>query len=260
MEEISWLFKWQTLVGAAIGAAAPFALWWFTEWRRKEWTWKEDMLYLHKAIADQINLIIEIRSAITRFSATKLIPLIQRTEQENGPAYSVGLAFFPLFSARGLNEEFIKRSTRSSYLDNKLARIHHLSQDLPHIIDDTRMQFHETLKFNKEISFGKLNSPDAQRQMHLDNLREYRRVLEDELLGQNLPLILKNAVEGLVGITEIRKIGILGWRFKFDARYRFFVSGKNVKKERDNTFARIEEYFAPAVEKQLSELSAEGDK
>jgi hypothetical protein len=258
MEDVSWLFKWQTLIGAMVGASAPFALWWFTEWRRRKWAWKEDVLYLNKAIADQVNLIIEIREAIKRFSETKLIPLIQRTEKENGPAYSVGLAFFPLFSTRGLNEDFIKKSSGSSYLDNKLARVYHLSQDLPHIIEDTRMQFQETLKFNKEISFGKLNSADAQRQMHLENLREYRRVLEEELLGQNLSIILKNAVEGFVGITEIRKIGVLGWRLKFDVRYRFFLSRENYKKERDRTLERIEEYFHPAVEKQIAELSKEG--
>ena len=254
MEDPSWLFKWQTLIGAAIGAAAPFGLWWFSVWRQKAGTWKEDALYLNKAIADQVNLIIEIRSATKRFLDTKLTPLIERTEKETG-AYSVGLAFFPLFSARGLSDEFIRKSTRSSYLDNKLANIYRLSQDLPHIIEDMRTQFHETLKFNKEIAFGKLNSADAQRIMHLDNLREYKRVLEDEFLKHNLPIFLKNTVEGLVGVTEIREIGVLGWRLKFDARYQFFVDSESYRKERETTFERIEKYFESAVKKQIAELA-----
>lgn len=254
MEDTSWLFKWQTLIGAAIGAATPFVLWWFSVWRQKVGTWGEDALYLNKAIADQINLIIEIRNATKKFLDTKLTPLIERTEKETG-AYSVGLTFFPLFSARGLSDEFIRKSTQSSYLDNKLAYIYRLSQDLPHIIEDMRTQFNETLKFNKEIAFGKLNSADAQRIMHLDNLREYKRVIEDEFLSHNLPIILKNTVEGLVGIVEIRKIGVLGWRIKFDARYRFFLRHESYKKEQETTFARIEKYFEPAVEKQITELA-----
>jgi len=255
MEDPNWLFRWQTLIGAAVGASTPFALWWFSEWRRRKWAWKEDMLYLNKAVVDQINLIVEIRHTIKRFSDTKLTSLILRNEKETRPAYSVDLAFFPLFSARGLSEEFIRKSTRSSYLDNKLGNIYRLSQDLPHLMDDLRMQFQETLKFNKEISYGKLNSVEVQRQMHLDNLREYKRVLEDEVLRQNLPTLLKNAIEGFVGITEIRKIGLLRWRLKFDAKYRFFVSSNNYKKEQESTFSRIEEYFVPTVERQLIELS-----
>lgn len=254
MEDTSWLFKWQTLIGAMIGAAAPFALWWFSVWRQKVGQWKEDALYLNKAIADQVNLIIEIRNTTKRFLTTKLTPLIERTEKESG-AYSVGLAFFPLFSARGLSDEFIRKSTHSSYLDNKLANIYRLSQDLPHVIEDLRTQFHETLKFNKEISFGKLNSADAQRIMHLENLREYKRVLEDEFLGQNIPIFLKNAVEGFVGMEEVRKTGVLGWRFKFDARYRFFLRRESYKKEKETTFTRIEKYFEPAVEKKIAELA-----
>lgn len=251
---IKIVYKWQDLIGAIIGASAAFLLWWFAEKYQQHRKRKQDLYYLHRIIADQINNLMDIRDTIKKFVEEKLHYLIDTPRLEKETQYSVDIAFFPLFSAHPLSDDIHTRSTGSAYVDNKLARAYKTSKDLPHVIDDLRQQFKETLNFNKEISFNKLNPAGEQRNNYLGHLKEYRKVLRSEMLEQNIPTFLKILTEALVSISELREVGLLRWKLKFDTRYRFYLNKSKQKIASEKTFEEIEKYFESKVSEQLKNL------
>ncbi|MDP2641000.1 MAG: hypothetical protein Q8P39_00450 [Candidatus Yanofskybacteria bacterium] len=56
------VYEWRALIGAFVGAAAPFTLWWFTELYNKTTRREEYLLYLQRHVADQMNMINDTKS------------------------------------------------------------------------------------------------------------------------------------------------------------------------------------------------------
>lgn len=245
------LYKLQGL----IGASAPFVLWWFAEKYQQYRKREENLYYLHRIIADQINTLIDTRNTITKFVDETLPYLIDEPRTESETQYSVDVAFFPLFSSQPLSDDIHIKSTGSAFVDNKIARAYKISKDLPYVVNDLRQQFKETLDFNKEVSFNKLNTATVQRLNYLNHLREYRKVLKSEMLGQNIPVFLKTLTEALVAIEELREIGLTRWKLRFDTRYKFYLTKSKQKEEAQKTFENIDKYFEQKTTAQLETLN-----
>ncbi|GEM_PF-993517 len=249
------LFDWQQLTGAIIGASAPFVLWWIVEKYQQRKLKRENLDYLERLIVDQINMIIEIERVIRTFIDNRLGELIKNINANPDNAYSVNRSFFPLFSVRVMSENIHGISTRSNYLDNKLAQAYAMSKDLPHIIDDTRQQFTNTIELNEKIAFMKVNPPQAQKQSYLENIKNFRVSLSDDMIDKNIPIYLKTLVQAQVALSEFRKMGFLLWRIKFDPKFRFFWKHETFNKAKEDSYNKIESFFEPRVDKILNEIS-----
>jgi hypothetical protein len=251
------LHEWQDLIGAILGASAAFFVWYFAEKYKQRREFNEKLYYIHRLLIDQINSVIDTQETIERFLDQKLGFLIdhQRIEGEN--EYSVDTAFFPLFSTRGLNSDIHRESSGSAYIDNKMMWAYKISQDLPLMIEDLRGQFHETLKFNKEICFNKLNSPKLQRGIYLSQLSQYREVLKREVLGHNVPTFLKVLTEALVPLVELREIGLLRWNLRFGGHFKYFKNKDDFSRFRKNGYDRLENFFEAKVKEQLTSFQKE---
>lgn len=255
---ISILDRWQTLVGAFIGATMPFLLWGYIEQHNKQKKRKEYLYYLQRVIVGQINLLVEIRDTTQIFLDSKLDTLLDRIDANPDSAYSVDTTFFPLFSVRPLPHDVNAVSSGSGYIDNKVAKIYALSEDLPHIIGDSRMQLRDTLKQNEKIAFGEKNSPEVQKEQFKRNIIEYKKMLVDDLLGINIPVYLKKLVETLVAVETKALMGDLRWKIKFDPRWRIIFKRSVYLKEREQLVDKMDKYFKPAVDKRLKAISEEG--
>ncbi|HTK33180.1 MAG TPA: hypothetical protein VL335_01385 [Candidatus Paceibacterota bacterium] len=231
---------WQDLIGAMIGAASPFVLWWVAykyEQRRKYY----NQLYgIDRMIIDQINLIGEMRNTISTFLDKKIPELISNINAEKTGAYYVGPAFIPLFSIRPLTDNLSEITTKSGYVDNKLAHCYKLSKDIPFIIDDVRRQFDYTLEINEKLSLAKLNSAEVQKQSYVDQLNEFSKVMKKEILETNIPIYLRLLAKTSVAVTQLRQDGILRWRFR----------------HKKNNFEQMELYFESDTQVFLKKIEA----
>ncbi len=253
----NFIYKWQEIIGAIIGASTPFVLWWFAEKYRQYREKKEYLYYLERLLVDQINTIIDVRNTIEAFINERLEKITTSIKSSTGSsAYSVDFAFFPMFSIRSLNDGIHIKTTASNYIDNKIGQAYKLSNDMPFIFDDLRRQFSQTTEMNKEISFNKLNSPDAQRDFHLTNLNEFKEIVKRDILNKNIPLYLKHLMEARVSLNELSRIGILRWRLRFDPRFQFFLRGKDYQRAKDEVYDKIESFFEKKVQKSLTELAS----
>jgi len=248
------IYKWQTLVGAAIGAMSPFLLWWTAEKIRRGEDHRKKLYFIEKLLVDQINNVLDAKKTIRRFVNIQLKELICHIQENHPNAFSIDYAFFPSFSIIPLSDEIHKINTNSVYIDNKLGKSCLLSKDFPYIIEGAREQFFQTIQLNRDMALKKINPPEIQKASYLHNIKEYKLMIEKDLLNNNFSIYLKVLVEALEAIKELRKVNLRKWRLKFDPKYRFFKNKKQYIEAKKNSYEKIEKYFEKIVKERLREI------
>lgn len=238
-----------------IGSASTFLVTWLIDCSRNKKQKKEYLYYLQRMIVDQVNSLVEVKNTIKRFMDLKLSELLKNIENNPNSAYSVDTIFFPLFSIRSLPEEINMKSSGSGYIDNKVGKIYALSKDLPHIIEDIRLQLRETLEMNQKIAFGKLNSQEVQKEQYKRNILEYQKMIKEEILEINIPLYFNKLAETLVAVREKTNMNFFRWKIKFDPRWKYYFKNADYLKDRKEIMENMDMYFKNATEKLLKEIS-----
>lgn len=255
-----FLISWQTLIGAFLGASAPFLLWRFAENYREKKETKQYVYYLQRMIVDQINLLNDAEETVKNFIISKVDVFIARIDKDLATAYSVDTMFFPLFSVRPLPDDVNTRSSGSGYIDNKIAKVYALSRDFPHIMDDVRLQLKDTIERNEKISFGKLNSPEAQKAQFKENIGEYKKMLNEEILNKNFPIYMRKLLETLVALEEKARMTRIAWRLKFDPRWKLYLTRESYLKAKEKIIDDMDLYFKTPMEKRLAEIKTTNQK
>lgn len=233
-----------------IGAITPLFIVWLVEKYKQRKTRKEYLYFLERMIVDQINMLIETRETTTKFLNQRIDTLINNINNNPNTAYSVDGAFFPLFSIRALPTEINTKSSNSGYIDNKVGKIYALSQDLPHMINDIRLQLKDTLERNEKIAFGKLNSPEVQKEQYKINIQEFEKMVRRDILETNIPIYFKLLSETLVAVRKKAQHGIL-WKIKFDLRWKLYFKKSTYLKAKSEIMENMDKYFKPETEQQL---------
>ncbi len=226
-----------------VGSAVTFFATWLFDKIKSSQSHRQYLYYQYRMIIEQINMVIETERTIITFLDTKLAKLISNIDNNPENSWSADVAYFPMFSARSLPEKIATESTGSGYLDNKISKIYSMSKDIPHIIEDLRYQFDSTLKINEKMVHGQLNSAQVQKAQFKNNLNEYERAMKDDMLSKNIPIYLKKLAETAVAINQRIKTGPLGWKFRFDPRYKFHISRKTVIADMKNLIEKMDSYF-----------------
>lgn len=250
----SILYNWQSLAGSLIGASTPFILWLLAERHKEKQERKKKLYYLQRILVGQINSLLEIKETLNIFSKNSLQYLINELANPKNNNYYLGDVFLPLFSVTAIPEDVNKVSSGSGYIDNRLAKTIALSKDLVHIIEDARHQLNETLKKNETISLAKLNTPIIQNNFHRENIINYKKALEEEIIGKNIPIYLKSLVESLVPIEHKTRIGYIRWKLKFQPEWNFFKNKKSLNKAKEGLYENMSNYFKPLVAEKMEEI------
>lgn len=248
-----WLITWQTLAGAFIGAMTPLFILFIKEKHDEKKARKEYLYYLERLIVDQLNMIVEVRNTTQRFLNVKIERLLANIERNPDTAYSVDSTFFPLFSVRELPEDIHKKTSGSGYIDNLVGKAYSLSNDLPHIIADVRLQLRDTLEQNQKIAFGRLNTPEVQKEQYKRNILEFTEMIENEILAINIPIYIKKFAETLVAVREKNKISSVRWKIRFDPRWKFYINKPDYLTAKEKYIDQMESYFRPEVLKLINE-------
>jgi hypothetical protein len=252
---VSFLREWQDLIGAIIGASLPFAFWFITNYILNKQKHKNDLLYLEKMVVSNMNNVLDIEIIISEFITKKLLTLEKNIPQRtSGNSYSIDAAFFPQFAGHISDENYLKTTSKSGFLDNKLLYIYKMSENFTHSLNDFRGQFQQTIQSNTEMAIAKINPMKIQNEMYLRNIQSFRNAVQDELLNNNIPVYLKLLTTAYVTLSEINKRGIRSWRLKFSPSFKYFKTNNQLKEYKDSAFERIEAYIEPLVEDQLTKF------
>ncbi len=245
----TFLNQWQTLIGAMIGAAIPVFFYFLTKWYERYAQHKEDILLLEKTLVQQINNILDVEDAIKKFLSKRLDFLIQSIDKDTAASkYSANLAFYPLFAINSLTENIYKIKVESGYIHNKLSHLFRISQDIKLSIEDSRRQFENTLQRNDVIAFNKLNSPEIQNNVHKENIKNFKEMVNDNLLNKNIPIFLKQLIHTTAALRVMADLGLYGWKRKFQSRsFRYFRTYKEFREYKLHAIERIESYLEPKI-------------
>lgn len=251
---ISFLDRWQDLVGALIGAFSAFAVWWIAKRVDDKEKNIQNLVYLERLLVDQLNSVNEARNTLSLFIKGNLQELINNIGKNPPAAYSVDFTFVPLFPVRLIDEAVQRIQTKSGYIDNKIARAYKMSHELSHSIADMRRQFDETVETNKSISFNKLNNPVDQKQAYKRNIEGFRDLITRDILNKNFPIYLKVIAEARVALEEFSNLGKRKWRYKYDLRYKFYLTKADYLIAKEKFYKEMDNHFAPRVQELLRQL------
>lgn len=250
-----FLFDWQSLIGACIGAATPLFFWFFVQWFKSSKKYKENLYYLTRLLVYKINMVNQAQRTIKHFTGgrlTKLISNIDEASKKN--KYCLDTVFFPLFTTDSGEQNLLKIHTKSGYLDNLLAQIFNMSNDFTLSIDDIRAQYQYTLEINKEMAINKKNPAQFQNGVYKKNIQDFIEFINKDFIGKNLKVYIHTLASALIITTEIYNIGIIRWRMKFSPSFRFFKNKQEYDKFKIDTHERIEKNFKAKIDQKIKEI------
>jgi len=241
----SWMYNWQQLIGAFLGALTPIALFLANEKHQKKQKKKAHLLLLEKSIVLAINNLCDIDNMLHRFISNQLYVAKQRIAQETANnQYSAGQLFVPLSSTFSFSKELMDETTDSSYLENLKLDVYATSKELPLLLKDLDRQFERTISLNTQMSIAKLIEPEKQNNIFLINLTEFEKYLHSEVFGHNIPVYLRKLASTLIALKKMNELGLTKWKetFPFKPPYN------------EVTEEKMREYFSKEVNNQITKL------
>ncbi len=255
---ITFLDHWQTLIGSMIGAASAFLLWVIAESYRQISERKERLISIEKFLGIHTLLVADTYQAIVEFLNGRLTGLINNIEENISTAsYHVGITFFPILSLEPLDSNILNLHTGSGYVDTKLLVVIKRSRDFRDMIEDIKRQFETTLSNNRELVLSESNSAQEQKQQFLEQLKQFKLVMNQEILENNIPLCVKELIQAQVSIKELTKKRLWRWKLKFNSSFKYFRDKKQMDLYIKNTHERIDSYLKEKFTNRFKEVNTE---
>jgi hypothetical protein len=250
---IEFLFKWQQLVGAFVGASVPITIFFLG---RLFFERVDTLNEYEETLMLCINNLVEIENNLKHFSDTKIDSIIEELSKMPSGTVFHGTAFFPLMSAFELKEDIRNlQLSGSKFLNSKILKSILVSKDLSFFIRDMQRQFENTFLTHKELLLSGKYNVDVLNASLKRNLEEYKKVLYKECFEQNIKNSLKVHIEALVTLREFRRIGLLLWRLKFFSRISFLFQKQDWETYKQKTHARIYSYLEKPIEEEIRNIS-----
>ncbi len=240
-----FIYDWQQLIGAFLGALTPIALFLINEKYQKKQKKKAHLLLLEKSIILAINNLSDIDNMLHRFNSNQLTVAKQRIANESlKNQYSVGQIFIPLTATFSFSDELMNETTDSNYIENLKMDVYATSKELPILLQDLNRQFDRNINLNTQISIAKLNDPKMQNTVFLSNITDFEKYLYAEVFGHNIPVYLRKLVTLLIALKKMNSLGLKKWRatFPFKQPYTQEIDEK------------ISAYFSEEINNKIKEL------
>ena len=233
MEIKDILFKWQTLIGSAIGAASPLLIWFVIEKISKEKGRREKLRLIHRLLATEVNRLNEFKNNLDHFFETKLDRKVQSLK-DNTDRVDIGEIFLPISFLPEAHESFISTETGSGLLDNQLSLLHGMIQDIRAGQDEMRHQLRTALEIHRQLCVLEKGNPQERSRELVSNLEAFKKALSEEEYEKNLPTILKALIFAMVVTKDVEKHFVWYRTLRFKVLYTLnFFRGNNTVAIRD---------------------------
>jgi hypothetical protein len=253
----NFLQNWQELIGSLAGAffgiAGTVGVYLFRQARERvnilveeKEKWAKNLQLIEKHLTWAINSLADIDAMLHNFYEIKLRVYKERVEvDDQAGRYSVGQAFIPLTPTFILDEELLKTTTGSMYVENCLMLAISTSKNMPTLMTDLDRQFDRTLVTNFQVGLAKVNSAVAHNIILKENLREFEESLLSQAFEHNFPVYLRILVKALVAVKAIQEMGMEKWQ----ATYNFPDLTTT-----DSRMKRMEKIFTEPTNKMIESL------
>lgn len=249
---ISFLRRWQELIGSLIGAAAPLLLWFAIErikGRRK-------FVDFDKILMHHINAVLSVRGEIQSFIRSRVPQLIEVIDRAGSQTYAALTVYLHLFAVPTLDDNVLQIETGSSYLEQQIALLLRMSKNFQLAVDDIRRQLEGTFATNKEIAFRKLIPPQGANAQLKDNIIRCKETIEGDFLKQCVPNYIRELATASVATGEILRGGRFSWRRRAcPVSFRYFKNSQALMEFRRRTPERIERSLKPGIDLEIERIN-----
>lgn len=250
---IEFLKEWQTLIWAIIWVSGSLIVWWVAKVLSDREKSYQNLLFLERVTVDNLNSILSAQQTIETFLHSKLDKFIDELRKTPTNSFILWKVFFPLFEVSRLNDDTIKNTTWSWYIDNLVLRLYDLTNNLPVIISDFRSQFEWIWEMNMILYQDKRISADELKEIYLKHLESFRLVLSKEMLEINLPICLKSAVQLHESLIDYTRLWRFNWNLRHHPFWRYYTNYALYLKDKEKNFVIIDNYFKNRIEIKLCE-------
>lgn len=192
-----FLYQWQSLAGAFLGAFLPIlvSLFIYSYKSRKEF--KRGMGQVEQFLVFSINNLYELKEELTLF-LNRINSLIQEIETTQSDQFFLGTTNFPLASMEHRLQD-INKPTKSLYLTNKLMKCYSMLKETYSFLEDAGDEFKSITLRNYDVVLSYKDPsqkigvyPENQRGLYLCGLKEFRKVIKETILDKNIPTTIKS--------------------------------------------------------------------
>ena len=253
---MDFLYQWQQLIGAFIGAAAPLLLFFVSKFFIEK---REHLTLIGNTLLLAINNLEDTDRTILHFINGNLKSHIQDVNTTEPGDIHGGRTFFPLMFSFQMPSQVIEHSTGSGYLDTQILQAYLKSKDVDLILEDARKQFEQTYVMQESLIQKKLQKDSHIKtdpnKVLLENLNHYKNFIEDAWGNKNLPLYLRNLITAYVTLIEFRKMGRLRWQRKFTPiSFKYFRNKKAIEDFKKNGVKRVETYLEDKIDTEYKSI------
>jgi len=227
----TFLFKWQTLAGSALGpflAITLSVLGFYTKGKLQKFNdRKEAVRRAEISFAITINQILTTIGSLNDFVARtkKIINEIEAIKDPNH--FSLIETNFPPIINIYFDKELLKMKFKSYYIHNKILIIDTGIRWTNSTIQEIKYSFQKILKRNEFMT--ERNTPEAQREMYIQNLKSFIEMVEQFLLSLNTQNVKSIVQAKVYNLMLMKKYYFTIWKYE-GASLKYF---KNTKEKEE---------------------------
>lgn len=246
-EITNFIHSWQTLVGAAIPIIFTVAM--FRYQNKKNF--KQNLGLLENILVRSMNDLNELRDELLLFVG-RLDSLIEGINQIDENKYYAGASNFPIHEIE-FNDKLINTKTGSLYLANKLMFGHIILKSINSQITGFRGEFiglmnknHDIIISYKDPQKGIGISPQEQKDLLLSGLSSMRKVLNDDMVGKNIPTAIEVLLKSRTYLLKYIKHAYFTKLF-YEGPFNYFI-------KKEDGINALEKRISKDIEKELEKM------
>ncbi len=97
------------------------------------------------------------------------------------------------------------------------------------------------------MAFKQLNSSQSQNHIYENNVREFSRMLKEDLLNKNVKMYMKELILALTTIELIEQLGFFKWKHLFSPTFRYFKNKKTFQDFKNSVREKIDGYVIKKI-------------
>ncbi|MFA6466751.1 MAG: hypothetical protein WCV71_02760 [Patescibacteria group bacterium] len=251
---IELLYKWQTLIGSFLGPflAVAFSVigYFFIESRKR----KESMRIIEVSLTQTLNDLFVARKTAEQFLKRVEIIMEEIQTDMDKDKYVLTETNLPPINIY-LDEELPKIKTKSYYVHNKLLIITGTLKNINTNLKELKNNFSSLAKKNEFLIHVEATHKE-QKQTYLANLKDFYRIVEEDLIKKNLNRGTEVLVQTKIYNQKLMKRWsfIIKWKYE-GVSFKYFKNNGGILKDNRHMSAldRIDEMLKQEVECQIKE-------
>jgi hypothetical protein len=248
---LSEAYKWQSLLGAIIGASVPILLGLIGLYVRARSARIEKLKRLDRTLVLAIKSVSETQALLETFYHNTFVPYLSGFV--NDGKYQLDLIFIPAVAGASFQLDVKDVDSGSSYIDSNALLCLSLAKDFDESLADSRKQLSETYGLFRELAFSGQVTPQEQSGHLRNSLEAFSKSFYNVLIKNNSQVLLDKLVETKVVLDYFQAHRYI-WRIRFSRSFRLYKTLAEYNEWSTKMYDKIDKSFFKEFSRQKQKM------